>query len=70
MALQNVLEVLSAAGKLGSGATASCFNYRGQIQKLLDQGYSLDAVVGVHEEFVMYLRRFGLGEVPLPIDLC
>ncbi len=47
VAIQNVLKILSAAGKLGSGVAASCFNYRGQIQKLLDQGHSLDAVVGV-----------------------
>ncbi len=57
MAVQNVLQVPSAAGKLGSGATVSCFNYRGQIQKLLDRGYSLDAVVGVHEEFIMHLQK-------------
>ncbi len=55
--IQNVLEVVSAAGKLGNGAAASCFNYRGQIQKLLDQGHSLDAVAGVHEEFIMHLWK-------------
>ncbi len=35
LAVQNVLEVLSAAGKLCDGAVAS-FAYRAQIQKLLD----------------------------------
>ncbi len=31
--------------------------YRVQIQKLLDQGHSLDMVVGVHEEFLMHLCK-------------
>ncbi len=57
MAVLNVLKVLSAAGKLGNSAAAGCVNYRGQIQKLLDQGHSLDVVVGVHREFVMHLRK-------------
>ncbi len=56
LAVQNVLEVLSAAGKLGDGAMAG-FAYRAQIQKLLDHGHSLDMVVGVHEEFLMHLRK-------------
>ncbi len=47
---QNVLEVLSVAGKLCDGAVAG-FTYRAQIQKLLDHGHSLDTVVVVHEEF-------------------
>ncbi len=57
VAVQNVLEVLSVAYKLGNGATASCLNYRGQVQQLLNRGHSLDAVVGVHEEFIMHLRK-------------
>ncbi len=56
LAVQNVMEVLSVAGKLGDGAVAG-FTYRTQIQKLLDQGHSLDMVVGVHEEFLMHLRK-------------
>ncbi len=53
LAVQNVLEVLSAAGKLGDGTMAG-FAYRAQIQKLLDQGHSLDMVVRVHEDNAQY----------------
>ncbi len=63
VAVQNVLKVLSAAGKLGSGATMSCFNYRVQIQKLFDRGHSLDAVVGVHKEFIMHLQKHNSFDV-------
>ncbi len=48
LAVQNVLEVLSAAGKLCDGAMAGVA-YRAQIQKLLERGHSLDTVVRVHE---------------------
>ncbi len=54
MAVQNVLEVLSAAGKLGVAVT---FAYRDQVQRLLDRGHSLAVVVGLHEEFLMHLCR-------------
>ncbi len=56
LAVQNVLEVLPAAGKLDDGAVAG-FTHRTQIQKLLDHGHSLDTAVGVHEEFMMHLHK-------------
>ncbi len=56
LAVQNILEVLSAVGKLCDGAVVD-FAYWTQIQKLLDCGHSLDTVVGVHEEFLMHLRK-------------
>ncbi len=54
--VQNVLKVLSAAGKLCNGTMAG-LAYRTQIQKLLNRGHSLDTVVGVHEEFLMHLHK-------------
>ncbi len=54
--MQNVLEVLSATGKLCDGTVAG-FAYQARIQKHLRRGYSLDMVVGVHEEFLMDLRK-------------
>ncbi len=57
--VQNVLEVLLAAGKLCDGVMAS-FAYRTQVQKLLDRGHSLDMVVRVHEEFLMHLCKHDL----------
>ncbi len=62
LAVQNVSEVLSAAGKLGGGAVAGSA-YRTQIQKHLDHGHSLDSVVGVHEEFLMHLRKHDLFDI-------
>ncbi len=56
LAMQNVLEVLLAMGKLCDGAVVG-FTYRTQIQKLLDHGHSLDMVVGVHEELLMHLCK-------------
>ncbi len=56
LTVQNVLEVLSAAGKL-CDSTVAGFAYRAQIQKLLDHGHSLDTVVGAHEEFLMHLHN-------------
>ncbi len=55
LALQNALEALTAARKLGDAVVG--FAYRAQIQMLLDRGHSLDTVVGLHEEFLMHLRK-------------
>ncbi len=62
LAVQNVLEVLSAAGKLGDGAVAG-ISHRSRIQKLLNRRHSLDTVVGVHEEFLMHLCKHALFDV-------
>ncbi len=74
MAIQNVLEVLSAAGKIGA---AAIFVYGGQMQKLLDRGHSLAVVVGLHEEFLMHLWRqdsfnlaYHFGEISFSVPLC
>ncbi len=62
LAVQNVLEVLSVAGKLGDGAVVG-FAYRTQIQKLLDWGHSLDTVVGMHKEFLIHLCKHNSFDV-------